>query len=258
MNYQPLRIEPCASPVDTAILLYPEALRGSQRADSPRIAFQVDLISSVAASGSRVMDVGGGIGAFAPALSLAGYRVTLVDDFADPVNAEHPLSGIGVHDRLGVETLCADASSPAFEPEPEAFAAVTCIDSIEHWHRSPKASLHRMVAALEPGGALVLGLPNAVNLRKRVTVPLGRNNWSPFSAWYDEPVFRSHVREADVQTLRNIARDLGLERVRIIGRNWAGTCSPRRPVRSVARALDPLLRLRPSLCSDLYLIGHKS
>jgi SAM-dependent methyltransferase len=201
--------------------------------------------------------VGGGIGAFNPALALASFDITLVDDFADPVNSEFPVDGLDVHSRVGVRVVSVDASGPDFAPEPNSYDVVTCIDSIEHWHRSPKASLHKMVGALKPGGTLIVGMPNSVNLRKRITVPFGRGKWSPIDAWYEEPEFRSHVREPDVDDLRYIARDLGLSDVEILGRNWAGMASDNGLIRRLARLGDPLLKLRPTLCSDLYLLGKR-
>lgn len=243
--------------VERAIALYPEGLRAGQEADRERLRFQLGLVAARAPAGGRVMDVGGGIGAFPPALAFAGFAVTLVDDFADPVNADFPIERLGVHDQAGVRVVSVDASTPAFAPEPASYDVITCIDSIEHWHRSPKASLHKMVAALKPGGSLIVGMPNGVNLRKRITVPLGRGKWSPMEAWYEEPEFRSHVREPDVDDLRYIAGDLGLADVRIVGRNWAGMASANALVRRLARVADPLLRMRPTLCSDLYLIGRR-
>jgi hypothetical protein len=45
---------------------------------------------------------------------------------------------------------------------------------MEHWHHSPKR-LFRQVSdkLLKPGGRFVLAVPNCVNLRKRLSVPLG-------------------------------------------------------------------------------------
>lgn len=243
--------------VRQAVALYPPALRPAAAADAARHTFQLDLVRTFAPAGGKVMDVGGGVGPFSPALALAGYRTVLVDDFADSINNEFPIDRIGVHKRLGVEVRTLDASSQTFSPEPDTYAAITCIDSIEHWHHSPRTSLHKMVDALTEGGLLLIGLPNCVNLRKRITVPLGRGKWSPMEMWYDDPIFRSHVREPDVDDLFYIARDLGLHDVSVIGRNWQGLYSPNRVVRTCTQLFDRLLRLKPSLCSDLYLIGTR-
>lgn len=247
---------PAPELVARAVALYPEALRAGEHSDATRFAFHIDLVRSLAPVGGKVMDVGGGMGAFCPALALAGLQVTLVDDLLDPINHEWPIEKLGAHRATGVEVMAVDASSDAFDP-PYGFDVITSFDSIEHWHRSPKRALHKIAAALKPGGYLVLGLPNCVNLRKRITVPLGYGKWSSMQAWYEEPIFRSHVREPDVDDLRYIARDLALTEVKIFGRNWAGYANRRKFIRNLTRFVDHPLRLMPSLCSDLYLIGRK-
>ena len=128
---------------------------------------------------------------------------------------------------------------------------------MEHWHHSPKALFARMMVQLKPGGLVVIGVPNCVNLRKRITVPLGHGKWTAMEDWYERPVFRSHVREPDTKDLRYIARHLGLVDMAVLGRNWSGYRKPSRLFRAAARAADGLLRLAPALCADIYLIGRK-
>jgi len=93
---------------------------------------------------------------------------------------------------------------------------------MEHWHHSPKAFFHRVTRSLRPGGLFLLCGPNSVNLRKRFSVPFGRSNWSSMEDWYEQQVFRGHVREPNVNDLRHIARDLGLVVISVFGRNWLG------------------------------------
>lgn len=108
---------------------------------------------------------------------------------------------------------------------------------------------------LKPGGVFILNGPNCVSLRKRMTVPLGYGTWSSMDDWYETERFRGHVREPDLATFKYIANDLNLENAKILGRNhmvfhalgFYGPFLPR---------FDPL-RLFPSLCSNLYLIGRK-
>ena len=101
---------------------------------------------------------------------------------------------------------------------------MTSFDSMEHWHHSPKR-LFRQVSAqlLKPRGRFVLGVPNCINARKRLSVPLGIGKWSAIEDRYEEPEFRGHVREPDVADLRYIARDMGLKDVQIFGRNCKDT-----------------------------------
>src|SRR5271170_7216765 len=88
------------------------------------------------------------------------------------------------------ETWCKTAST---------FDVVTCFDSLEHWHHSPKRVLHDMWDSLKPGGLFIVSVPNNVNLRKRITVPFGYGRWSKIETWYDVPVFRGHVREPNTE-----------------------------------------------------------
>src|SRR5205085_2745440 len=115
-----------------------------------------------------------------------------------------------------------------------------------------------LVGTMNEGGRFVLSAPNCVNLRKRVTALFGRCKWSSMKDWYEPEEFRGHVREPDVSDLRYIAADLGLGHARIIGRNWLGVQSGNAAIRTLSTVLDPLMRLRPSLCSNLYLVGEKN
>jgi SAM-dependent methyltransferase len=127
---------------------------------------------------------------------------------------------------------------------------------MEHWHNSPKRLFAEVARALRPGGLFLLGVPNCVNLRKRLTVPLGVGKWSAMAEWYEEELFRGHTREPDVGDLYYIARDLGLAEVEVFGRNWAGYANRHRGVRVVTPFIDRLLQVRPTLCSDIYVCGR--
>jgi hypothetical protein len=95
-------------------------------------------------------------------------------------------------------------------------------------------------------------------MRKRITVPLGVGKWSEMQDWYETVKFRGHVREPDVSDLMYIARDMGLVDIAIHGRNWLGYYSANPAIRFATRIVDYPLRLKPSLCSDIYLIGKKA
>lgn len=236
---------------------YPHELIAEELGDVPRTVFNVDLVASRHGNRARVCDVGGGIGLFSLGCATAGMRVTLVDDFADPVNAAVGPEVLELHRSRGVEILRRDVIEEGVELEPGAFDAVTSFDSIEHWHHSPRRLLHQLTLALCPGGTLVLGAPNRLNLRKRLTTPLGRNQWSPFEEWYGPERFRGHVREPTVADLRLIAGDLGLEQVEIIGRNWVGLTHRDSRTRALTRFVDRPLRAHPGLCSDIYVLGRR-
>jgi SAM-dependent methyltransferase len=252
---------------------FPTDLVQAQLDDVIRAGFQVDLVLQRKGSDIALCDVGSGVGLFPAVCAQAGMRVTMMDDFAPPyadedsaratpdapdaVNFSGVDEALELHRSLGVKVEKRDPLAQGFGFSSESLDVVTSFDSMEHWHRSPKRLFAEIVRALVPGGLFVLGVPNCVNLRKRITVPLGYGKWSHMAHWYEPEYFRGHVREPDVDDLHYIARDLGLVEIEILGRNWAGYQNRRALIRAVTGFVDPILKLRPSLCSDLYLIGRK-
>jgi SAM-dependent methyltransferase len=236
---------------------YPERLRAAQHADVDRIAFHLSIVIRETGTACTVCDLGGGVGLFSVGAAALGMAAVLVDDFGDQVNLGYGEDALAAHRKYGVRVLSKDLLANDLELEPGSLDAVTSFDSMEHWHHSPKAAFHRLLIALKAGGLLFLGVPNCVNLRKRITVPLGIGKWSSMDEWYERQTFRGHVREPDVGDLRYIAHDLGLTEVRIFGRNWLGYASRHGWVRTLTPLADRVLRPSPSLCSDIYLLGRK-
>jgi SAM-dependent methyltransferase len=225
-------------------------------ADITRVAYQIRLaLNGTAPSNVSICDIGGGVGLFGPGCAALGMKVAVIDDFE-----EHAWywngGGADLHRRYGVSVICRDVITLGVGDIDQRFDIVTTFDTMEHWHHSPKALFQQIRASLlRPGGRFILGAPNCVNLRKRITTAFGYNKWSGMDVWYEQEVFRGHVREPDVDDLRYIARDMKLRDVKISGRNWLGYRSRFRPVRVLTPLADHPLRLFPSLCSDLYLTG---
>jgi cyclopropane fatty-acyl-phospholipid synthase-like methyltransferase len=243
--------------VESIIRQYPEKLVAGQLTQLNRFTFDVELVLARAGKGARVCDIGGGWGTFALACAAAGMKPVLVDDFRDHGFFEEEVMDAmrRLYDKYGVEVVSRDVVATQIDFPERSFDAITTFDSLEHWHASPKRLLARVAKTLRSGGLFVLATPNCVNLRKRITVPLGRGKWTAMEDWYEQEVFRGHVREPDVDDLRYMARDMKLAQYEIIGRNWMGYDARSPLVRTLAPFADRLLRLRPTLCSDLYLVG---
>ncbi len=238
-------------------LQYPTTLVAAQLRDIPRITFHIESVQRRLGSGASIADVGGGIGLFSLGCAAIGMKATLVDDFRDPVNNEFGDAALDLHRRVGVTIHSCDVVKDGIQFSPESLDGITCFDSMEHWHASPKSLFQTLVAALRPGGLFFLSGPNCVNLRKRISVPFGKGKWSPMSEWYESKTFRAHVREPDVEDLKYIAKDLGLERPTVVGRNWLGYSNRRRSVRLATPIVDRVLQTKPSLCSNIYLLANK-
>jgi SAM-dependent methyltransferase len=232
--------------------LYPEPLRSAERADLARQLFHLEQIYR---PGAALADLGGGIGLLSPACAALGMRSWLVDDLRDGVNQRFPIDALGVHRRAGVRVLATPVLGWGEHFEDASLDVVTCIDSIEHWHHSPRPVLEEVARVLRPGGLLLLGVPNAANARHRLALLLGTSNWSRFEDWYYPSEFRGHVREPVLADLVRIVDELGFERTAVFGRNWLG--APRGWKRLAIAAADRALRPFPTLCKDLYVLATK-
>jgi SAM-dependent methyltransferase len=230
-------------------------LRGLYTDDVNRFAFHLSHVLKFVPPGGRIADVGAGLGPQVHALTSLGYRGVIVDDFGDSWHSK-AIDVLEWQKRDGVEVVSCDALRGVPLNEASVDAIMT-FDCLEHLHHSPKRMLQDCVRALKPGGLFFLGVPNCVNMRKRITVPFGYGKWSRITEWYDKEVFRGHVREPDVQDLRYIASSLGLRDVTIHGRNWLGFNSRSAFVRALTAIADPVLQIRPSLCANIYVSGIK-
>jgi SAM-dependent methyltransferase len=236
---------------------YSPEWQANMRPDVARQSFHLDVVADHTAAGDVVVDIGGGLSSFCPGVAAMGRRAVLVDDFVDTWYSEADASISELHERGGVTIVSRDVIADGLGLDAGSAAMVASFDTMEHLHASPKALFAEVMAALRPGGWFFLGVPNCVNLRKRITVPLGRGKWSQMGDWYENPVFRGHVREPDVDDLLYIARDMGLVEVQTFGRNWQGYQHPRPSVRRVIPYVDRIMQRRPTLCSDIYLLGRK-
>lgn len=241
---------------------YPKDLVDEQILEIPRIIFNISIALDAAQlkphSELEICDLGGGIGLFSVGCATYGVkRIVLVDDFNDSINHRIGNSILGLHQKLGVEVISRDVVEKGIRDIVGNFDIITTFDSMEHWHHSPKKLFHEVAEKLNSGGIFALGVPNCVNMRKRITVPLGIGKWSELHDWYEADKFRGHVREPDVADLKYIALDMGLVDLKIYGRNWLGYNSACQTVRIATKIIDYPLRLKPSLCSDIYVIGRK-
>ena len=239
--------------------VFPESQKWLIKNNKLRLQWQLETVVANVPEGGEIVDIGGGIIPFMSILQKNGYKTTIVDDLADDTVQDDGAKEVVKQIKdAGVRLIGADAFNETIEPlSPRGFDMVTSHDSIEHWHNSPKTMLHRFWARMPENGVMWIGAPNCVNLRKRITVPFGYGKWSQMEDWYEPEVFRGHVREPDVNDLRYIARDLGASRTRVAGKNWLAYRNSRRFVRAIAPAIDPILQLRASLCSDIYIFAWK-
>jgi len=128
---------------------------------------KLDLIGALAPSG-RLVDVGAAFGLFARAADRAGYEVTAIE--RDGGCCEH------LERVVGVRAVHSDAPERELASL-EGVQAVTLWHVLEHLPR-PRSVIDAAAAALAPGGALAIAMPNPQSLQFRVL----RSRWAHVDA----------------------------------------------------------------------------
>jgi SAM-dependent methyltransferase len=204
-------------------------------------------------------DLGSGLSPLALGLQQRGMQTSMVDLFDYPVdlnNFSEPARVMELLQELGVRVIKTDLLTADRLPfEDASLDRVSCIALLEHFHHSPRRFFAEVRRVLKAGGRVVIGCPNAVNLRKRVSVLLGRSNHPSIDAFWREgdPHWYGHVREPTIAELRwmteagglRVVTSFGLNDIAIQNFGWLG------------RLADPMLRLAPGMCSDIYVIAEK-
>lgn len=138
----------------------------------------------------RVLDVGSGYGELSIEMQARGHTVTAMDMFEPRV----PLR----------DFIRADFSREIPIAPERRFDVIVLADVLEHLPEPAKV-LNRLLAHLEPDGALLISLPNAVHWSLRAHVALGRFEYTNRGI-----LDRGHLRFFTENTARRLLRDAGL------------------------------------------------
>jgi SAM-dependent methyltransferase len=211
------------------------------------------------AHGKRLLDIGSGPLDKTALYSALGFESHALDDLSDPW---HRLDGYrdAIRDfakRRGIRLLESniDEASPACA---EGFDVVTLHAVVEHLHVSPMFILNLAGKQLKAGGYLVVTMPNAVNLRKRVDVMRGQTNYSPLEELYFSPdpfgEYRGHVREYTLEETVRLVEWHGFEVVRQAHFEYIAFVKLKNPWRAFFLLLA---RAFPAFRSGLLVICRK-
>jgi SAM-dependent methyltransferase len=162
--------------------------------------------------GSRILDFGCGPCDKTAIVQALGFQCAAYDDLQDDW---HRLPGNLEKIRrfateCGIDFRLSDGSSLPFLAD--EFDMVMMHDVLEHLHNSPRDLVNDLLGLVKPGGLLFVTVPNAVNVRKRISVLFGRTNLPRFESFYWYPgAWRGHVREYVRNDLVLLAEYLGLD-----------------------------------------------
>jgi SAM-dependent methyltransferase len=166
--------------------------------------------------GSKVLDFGCGPCDKTALLKFMGYECSGYDDLQDDW---HRLPGVrkkilNFTDDCGIDFRLAGKNGFPFAEE--SFDLVTAFDVVEHLHNSPRVILNDLLTLAKPEGLILITVPSAVNIRKRIDVLRGKTNLPRYAGyyWYPDP-WRGHIREYCKDDLRMLAEYLDLEIVEL-------------------------------------------
>jgi len=237
---------------------YPQAVQTEAFAGQPR---DIEHVKMLFADKGSLLDLGGGTSTTNLVLARLGMQVVVVDIFEQYWDSHFGVGGMApvrkLFDQEGV--VLVDADILAFDYRKHfgdaRFDVIASFNCFEHLHHSPKPMLDNCLGLLKPGGRIVFGCPNSVNIYKRIKVLFGKTNHPEFGKFYREGTpWYGHVREYSCGDWRRLAAFLSLKEPRLRGYNWNLLMNKRFP-RALARPIDRMLRFFPSLCTDLCLIA---
>jgi len=175
-------------------------------------SFIANLTSRFLPSGGRILDLGCGGMDKTGLLALMGYEMHAADDFQDPwhLRDDNLKKLKSFAKELGITITVQDIGNYKLDYPENYFDGCMINDVIEHLHESPKDLLNNAGRWLREGGVLLVTMPNSVNLRKRLSVLLGRSNYPSVEMFYENiGHWRGHVREYTLAEQEYILRKNG-------------------------------------------------
>ena len=161
---------------------------------------------------SKVFDFGSGPCDKTAIVALLGHDCIACDDMQDQWHTESNNSdkildfskkiGIKYVTSLESEVISQDAS----------FDMIMLNDVIEHLHESPKNILLPLLGLLKEDGVVFITVPNAGNIKKRLSLLIGGTNMPRFESYYWYPgIWRGHIREYVYSDLIEMSHFLDLK-----------------------------------------------
>lgn len=176
----------------------------------------VDYINANFQRYSSVLDIGFFVPLIPIALSKLGFRVFALEKLCYYNGALDNIINFA-REKYGVNILDFDILNDTIPKSWETYDVVLLLAVLEHLNGTPKYVLDKVKALLNPTGFLIVEVPNAAALAKRLSFLLkGKPPFPPFEDYYDsEYPFSGHNREYTIQDVKYALERSGFEIVKI-------------------------------------------
>ena len=161
----------------------------------------LDIVKKVAKWGglnAKVLDFGCGPCDKTALFSLVGMDVTGYDTFEDSwVKKDNNKKKIfKFAKKCGIKIIGSKNKALNSLLKNKKFDVIMAHDVLEHFHSSPRILLNKLLCYLKTDGYLIISVPNAANLRKRLHLLVGKTNYNRYDYFYWYPgMWNGHVRE---------------------------------------------------------------
>lgn len=192
----------------------------------------LDTAASVARHlprGAKILDFGSGPCDKTAVLQAMGYECYAYDDLSDAWHVKP-----GVREKITSFAQSAGVQFSLAVPgiglpyRKEYFDMVILNDVMEHLHDSPKELLNDLLELVTPMGLMLITVPNAGNIRKRLALLSGGTNYPQYDYFYwNAGQWRGHVREYVKEDLIRLSEYLDLEVLELRGCDRMLTRVPR-------------------------------
>ena len=158
----------------------------------------VKKVSKWIKPGGKILDFGCGPCDKTAMFSLSGYNVTAYDTFEDAWHKQDKNNEkiFNFAKKSKIKLITGNFKNLKRKIKNEKFDVIMAHDVFEHFHSSPRIVLNHLLSNLKTEGYLIISVPNAANLRKRISIFFGRTNYNRYDYFYWYPGFwNGHVRE---------------------------------------------------------------
>ena len=162
----------------------------------------------------KILDFGSGPCDKTAILQFLGFECYAYDDLKDnwhnlPGNKDKILS---FANKVGINFSLAKHEEGLSIYKKNYFDMIILNDVLEHLHDSPRILLENLLELTKENGIILITVPNAVNIKKRIKVLFGKTNLPPFNSFYNySGPWRGHIREYVRDDLIQLSRNLNLD-----------------------------------------------